>query len=109
MVVRIGLAAACLWVLATAPAGATCISFEENKVGDAYLVNNCQTEMNVSYCVNGENSTKGCNRGFSHLPVAARSRRLLWPGTRPPAAGTYQINVPLFSRPFPLRNKDLVI
>jgi len=90
---NMGAAGLFLCLLATAPVGAACIKFEENKLGDAYLINSCPMAMNVAYCVNGKNSKKDCGQGFSHLPIAARSRKLLWPGTKPPAPGTYQINV----------------
>jgi hypothetical protein len=92
-VLRIGAAAFGLWLLIQAPANAACIRFEETAIGDAYLINSCPTPMNVSYCVTGKHSTLDCARGFSRIPVAAESRKLLWSGARPPVAGTYQINV----------------
>ena len=90
---RIGAAALGLWLLSPAPAHAACIHFEETSLGDAYLVNSCATPMNVSFCVKGKNSTLDCGHGFSRVPVAANMRRLLWHGTKPPVAGTYEINV----------------
>jgi hypothetical protein len=93
-IARIGAAALFFWLLGSQTTNAACIRFEETAVGDAYLVNSCPTVMNVSYCVKGKNSTLDCSsHGFSHVPVAARARRLLWPGTKPPVAGTYEINV----------------
>ena len=91
--VRIGAAACLLWLLSAAPAGAACIRFEETAVGDAYLINSCPAPMNVAYCVTGKHSTLDCGHGYSRIPVAAESRKLLWPGSRPPVSGTYQINV----------------
>ena len=90
---RASAAAFALWLLAAAPAGAACIRFEETALGDAYLVNSCPSAMNVSYCVKGKNSSLDCGHGFSRTPVAAESRKLLWPGTKPPVAGSYEINV----------------
>ncbi len=90
---RIGAAAFALWLLIAAPAGAACIRFEETALGDAYLINSCPAVMNVAYCVRGNGSVLDCGRSFSRIPVAAGSRRLLWPGTRPPVAGSYEINV----------------
>ena len=91
---RIGAAVLFFWLLGWQAANAACIRFEETAAGDAYLVNSCPTVMNVSYCVKGKNSSLDCrSHGFSHMPVAAGTRRLLWPGTKPPVAGAYEINV----------------
>ena len=90
---RISALALGLWLLVPAQAHAACIRFEETALGDAYLVNSCPTPMNVSYCVKGKSSTLDCGHGFSRVPVAANMRRLLWHGTKPPVAGTYEINV----------------
>jgi hypothetical protein len=93
-IARIGAAALLFWLLGSQGVNAACIRFEETAVGDAYLVNSCPTVMNVSYCVKGKNSALDCStHGFSHVPVAARARQLLWPGSKPPVAGTYEINV----------------
>ncbi len=96
---RIGAAAIVLWLFAAAPASAACIKFEETKIGDAYLINSCAMMMNVSFCVKGKDSTIGCKRGFDRVPVAAKGRKLLWLGAKPPVAGTYEIN--LLSCPAP--------
>jgi hypothetical protein len=92
-IMRIGAVAFALWMISSASAHAACIRFEETTLGDAYLVNSCPTPMNVSYCVKGKNSTIDCGHGFSRIPVAAKARRLLWHGSKPPVAGTYEINV----------------
>jgi hypothetical protein len=92
-ILRIGAAAFALWIISPTSAHAACIRFEETTLGDAYLVNSCPTPMNVSYCVKGKNSTIDCGQGFSRIPVAAKARRLLWHGSKPPVAGTYEINV----------------
>ncbi len=93
-IARIGAAALFFWLLGSQGANAACIRFEETAVGDAYLINSCPTVMNVSYCVKGKDSALDCStHGFSHIPVAAKARRLLWPGSKPPVAGTYEINV----------------
>ena len=90
---RIGAAAFALWLLAATPAGAACISFEKTASGDAYLINSCQTDMNVAYCVKDTASVLDCGRGFNKLPVAGETRKLLWPGSQAPVAGTYEVNV----------------
>lgn len=92
-ILRAGAAAFALWMICPATAHAACIRFEETAVGDAYLVNSCPTPMNVSYCVKGKNSTLDCGHGLSRIPVAAKARRLLWHGSKPPVKGTYEINV----------------
>lgn len=92
-ILRTGAVALALWLFAASSAGAACISFEKTASGDAYLINSCQADMNVSYCLKDTASTLDCGRGFSQLPVAAESRKLLWPGTQPPVAGTYEVNV----------------
>jgi len=90
---RIGAMAFALWLAAVASASADCIRFEKTASGDAYLINSCQADMNVAYCVKDAASALDCGRGFTRLPVAGESRKLLWPGTQPPVVGTYEVNV----------------
>jgi len=88
----IGLAFA-LWLAAAAPAGAACIRFEKTAAGDAYLINSCQMDMNVAYCVMDGGSGLDCAGGYSRLPLAGESRKLLWSGSQAPIKGSYEVNV----------------
>ena len=90
---RIGAMAFALWLVVVAPASADCIRFEKTASGDAYLINSVQADMNGAYCVKDAASALDCGRGFSRLPVAGESRKLLWPGTQSPVVGTCEVNV----------------
>ena len=72
-----------------AAARAACIRFEETALGEANLVNSCDTPMNVFYCVKGKNSALARGRGLSRC----QARRLLRRGGKPPVQGTCEIGV----------------
>jgi hypothetical protein len=82
-----------LLLLVAEPAGAACMQFQENRLGDAYLVNTCSLDMNVAYgLTSGDDWTPG-DSSLVRIHVAADETKLLWTESNRPNGGMYKIKV----------------
>ena len=80
-------------LLATSPAKAACVHFQETKFGDAYLVNGCMTDMNATYAVIIEGTWPPAISPLTQTLVPASGRKLLWTNGNRPTASEYIVKV----------------
>ncbi len=80
-------------LLSAAPARASCIQFEETKMGNAYLVNICPLEINAAYGLTGGGDWTPGDSPLVRVHVAADERKLLWSDDSRPLRGRYKIKV----------------
>jgi hypothetical protein len=76
---------------ATAQAGQHCIRLDWRPGRELFILNDCPFAMDVSVCVEGNDSRLPSHGGSRHFTLAAFASRFLWSDLAPPAVGLYRI------------------